>query len=244
MGWELVPSGQTYEGRTQFYMFTRSLDDPSIRNSSQGYEKKTNPSHWSWQSGRLWLGDEVCIKWTNDTDSSFVFKHINIGTVACHSGGKSFWAWGGQMNPCYGYGGYYYCYVRVTNDNGSVYTASDVAESYVEDISSSNMISPGRSPGTGGNSASFRKDFTFREFEIVNSPIIEPGGIAYVHLAAKSINGPTSSSVMQFNMDADGVEAIIEPAEEKVIWQYQSDNKWHLIPDFFTKMSDDWNNNK
>lgn len=248
MGWELVPSGQSYAGRTQFYTFTRSINNPEIRNSTVGYTKKTNPGHWSWQSGNLWLADEVCIRWVNDTESPFIFKHMQICTCACNSGGRSFWAWGGQMPPCGGWGGVYYCYVRVSND-GVNYTASDVARSSVGDITTSNMLSPGRSPGTGANSASFYADWSdpdnFRNFDIVNSPIIQPGGSAYVHIAAESISGGTGyTSVMKFNLDVDVIEATIEPAEEKVVWQFQEDGKWHLIPDFFTNFDNGWKNNK
>lgn len=277
MGWELVPQGQSYAGKTQFYGFPRTYPDSgklttnemlSIRNSNIGYHKYSNPAYWSWQSGNLWMDGydltksqriddgegELCIRYVNDQASAFVFSKLMIGTVACHSGGRPFWAWGGQMSAyrATGIGGGYYCYVRVTNDGGKTYTASDHYVATVADLDGPNMDSPGRSPGTGGNSASFavssswpaNRRMQLREFEIVNCPIINPGGIAYIHLAASHLNGSPDNAVMKFNMNADAIEYDIKPATVPVVWRYQSDKQWHLIDDWYANLDSGWTNQK
>lgn len=240
MGWELVPSGQYGAGKTQMYEYPYTWTDKSKRGKNS-YKKATNPPYWTWQSGNLWTTGEVCIRYINDHEAAFVFKSLHIKTLACHSGGKLFWAWGAKMGPANGAGGGYYCYVSVTNDGGKTYQCSSPVEEIVADVTSSNMLSPGSGPT---QTASFSNDMPYRDFELADCPVINPGGWAYIHLAASYINSKPGREVMKFKMSADEVQAVIEPAEIPCVWQFQSDRQWHLIPDWYSKLPDGWHDNK
>lgn len=76
----------------------------------------------------------------NDTEGALRLKSYSIKTTACDSGGLSYWAWGGLVGiPCVGYGGTYYTYVNVTNDNGNTYQRSSVVNVVVPNLSGTNM---------------------------------------------------------------------------------------------------------
>lgn len=248
MGWEY------YNGKPQFYSYPNYVFNSGAtkKYEKNGVDPGTGSLHyWSWQTGSIFKGHDIVIKYTNDTEGAIRLKSYSIKTTACDSGGLSYWAWGGLVEtPCVGYGGTYYTYVNVTNDNGKTYQSSSVANVNVPNLSKTNMNYRG---SDATHSASFGNPpqypegqpggMTGRVFELTDCPAIQPGGYAYVHLGVGHFNDPATdpiSTVIRFKMDPGEMEVIAEPAENPVIWRFSEDKDWHLVKTLFKMTSSGW----
>lgn len=222
---------------------------PIIYNYENGVYTPADPTYFTWQTGRLWTKkDSVAIKFTNDTNVALKIGHVGIKTVACHSGGQSFWAFGGIMSYSDGSGGYYTSFIRVSNDGGNTFQECLVVDGSnrvrINAIGSSNMNSAGTS---STNTAQFgNPPFTgdhalqFRTFNIEDCPVIEPGGIAYIHLKIEPDNTGTTV-VIRFVLDTDELDVAFEPGTNPYIWRFCEDGKWHLRKPLYTaKSSSSW----
>lgn len=223
---------------------------PIIYSYRNGKYTPCTPHYFTWETGRLWMGkDSNAIKFVNDSKVPLKIGHVGIKTVSCHSGGRGYWAFGGYMEApgCKGYGGTYTCYIRVSNDGEKTFEKCDVVsgknEITIPAISSSNMNTPGSS---GTNTAKFGdppytgyKGLQFRNFEIGNCPIIQPGGIAYIHLKVDTHDG--RDCVIRFVLDTDELDVGFEPGTAPYIWRYCEDGKWHLRKPLYVSKNGKWN---
>lgn len=223
MGWEM--NDAPYVGKPVIYNWYYNEDPP--------YYQKADPPYYSWAGGGLWQRLEASIKFINDTDSSLKLKNVAIKTVSCHSGGKYYWSSTGLTIPCYGYGAKYTCYVRVSNDDEKTYQESSKFSNTVPNINSSNMNSPGTSTT---NTAKFGdppftgdKGLILRSYVFDTCPVIEPGGIARLHLHVDLLDPSKKYSTnIRFLLNPDEMEIQFEPELGPYIWRFCEDGAWHL----------------
>ena len=218
MGWDMWTSSKPYIW--------------NYNPSTKVYEHST-PYYYTWASATIWESEEACLKFVNDTGAPMKISSVAIKTVACDSGGDSYWSSTGVVyTPCVGYGAKYTCYVRVTNDSGSTFEESDKYTNDVANLSGSNMNSRGTSTS---NTASFgNPPFTgdkllqLRNYEFLQCPTISAGGTAYVHIRIHDFKGPTSQTTIRFILNPLEMEVHIEPEIAPYIWKFKSDGQWHL----------------
>lgn len=210
-------------------------------NKSRGYWK-ASPRYFTWQTGKLWSQKEEAVKYINDTKVPMRIDNVSIKTVACDSGGRGYWAAAGYRGiPCEGYGATYYAYIRVTNDGGRTFQESKKWERDVPNISGSNM----NSPGTGkSNTARFgdppykgNKGLVLHKYTIEDCPIIEPGGVAYVHLGMKDFKGPKDKMTIRFVLNPHEMEVDFKPGVNPYVWRFCEDNEWHLVRPIYVEGS-------
>lgn len=218
-------------------------------NKAERIYRQANPQYYSWATGDIWKEYEACIKFINDTNIPMKISHLAIKSCACDSGGSGYWSAGGYVNnPCKGYGATYYSYIRVTND-GSNFSESSVGENKIPTIDGSNM----NSPGTGiYNTAVFgyppytgNKGLVLREYTIQNCPIINVGGIAYIHFGVKEFDGPETDTTIRFVLNPSEMEVDMEESSSSYIWQmkeYQGNGetkkRWELTDDLYMYLGD------
>lgn len=214
-------------------------------NASKGYWAAT-PRYFTWQTGNLWANKEECVKFINDTNDVQVIKKIGIQTVACDSGGRGYWAYGGYRGiPCKGYGGTYRCYVRVSNDGQKTFAQSNVVSHDVPNISGSNMNSPGSGPYAtavfGNPPFTGDKVLQYRNFEFTTLPPIQKGGVAYVHLGISNFKGDQNSVTIRFVLNPLAMIIDLTPQTKPYVWQYSAaDKAWHLREPLYAKMNGKW----
>lgn len=212
---------------------------PNIYNwilSSKRYELAT-PPYYAWALGTLWQQQEACIKFINDTGNPIRFTRIAIKTVACDSGGESFWAFGYlETTPCKGYGAQYTCYIRVSNDGGKTFTESDKFTNDIATISGANMNTPGydatHTAQFGDPPFTGDKALQLRNYTFTSCPVINPNGIAYVHLNISNFKGPAAQTVIRFKLNPLEMEIDYDPGISPYIWRFSEDSKWHLVRPF------------
>lgn len=230
------------DGKPIIYNYEGGIDNGSYSEAS--------PSYFTWQTGHYWnLNHSEAIKFKNDTKVPLKISHIGIKTVSCHSGGKGYWAAGGYMEApgCTGKGGTYTSFVRVSNDGEKTFERCTVIsgknEITVPNITSSNMNSAGTS---GSDTAKFgdppytgNKALSYKNFEISDCPIIEPGGVAYIHIKVDTDN--SRSVVVRFVLDTDELDIAFEPGTAPYIWRYCEDGKWYLRKPLYVSKNGKWN---
>lgn len=203
-----------------------------IYNYRDGQYSSAVPPYFTWQRGNLWEQQEEAIKYINDTGGPIKISKVGIKTVACDSGNRNYWAFQGLQAPCIGWGALYTCYLRVSNDGGSTFETSSAATNDIPTTSGSNMNSPGTGPN---NTAAFGnppftgdKGLIHREYEFENSPIIEPDGIAYLHMRISDFKGPSYQANIRFILNPSEMEIDLAPVRGPYIWRFCEDGRWHL----------------
>ena len=84
------------------------------------------------------------------------------------------------------------------------------------------------------------KAFIHREYTIADCPVIQPGGIAVIHLGIASLNGPAGETVIKFNLDPGDMEVYMEEDDRPYYWIYQDDKKWHLTKSAYVWKDGAW----
>ncbi len=212
-------------------------DKPKIFNylldvSPHRYEV-ADPPYFTWSTGVLWNRYEAAIKFVNDTGQRLKLNKVAVKTVSCHSGGSQYWSTTGLVSPCYGYGAKYICYVRVSNDGEKTFQESSRATNEIPDITKSNMNSKGTSTT---NTAKFgNPPFTgnmgliLRNYEFSTSPIIEIGGVAYLHLRIELLDDSKAyQTTIRFILNPKEMEIQFDQQRGPYIWRMESDGHWHL----------------
>ena len=227
-------------------MYTQ--DKPYIFDYENGeYVQDPNTPYYTWGRGTVWIRQEAAIKFMNDTGQRMKIGSVSIKSVACDSGGRSYWAANGRVTtPCVGYGAQYTVYVRVSNDGEATFQESSKYTNDVANISGTNMNTPGTSrtncaqfgnpPFTGD------KALQLRDYTIEQCPIIEPNGVAYVHFSVHDFHGPYTQTVIRFVLNPLEMNVTFEPELGPYIWQYQSDNQWHLVRPIQIRTAGKWMN--
>ena len=134
----------------------------------------------------------------------------------------------------------------LVNDGGKTYQESKKWERDVPNISGSNM----NSPGTGtSNTAKFgdppytgNKGLVLHTYTIEDCPVIEPGGVAYVHLGMKDFKGPKGEMTIRFVLNPHEMEVEFKPGIAPYVWRFCEDNQWHLVrPAYVATTGKTWN---
>lgn len=260
MGWEMW-TGNPKKPQIYNYYYKSHTDADGESHSSGTYDK-ANPGYYSWMLGTRWSYIEPTIKFINDTGNRLKIGRIAIKTVACNSGGNSYWAYGYKETvPCKGYAGNYYCYVRVSNDGGSTYQESTKPEEIVHvlGVNGPNYDTLGTQDGgatTGysasfGNSSSLPDAYRLRlhDYTITDCPIIEPGSICHVHLHISNFIKHDGGDVtnlkevnIRFILNPLEMEVEFEPEDDKYIWVFGNDRQWHLTKPLQLMTGDGWVN--
>lgn len=244
MGWEL-----TSNGKPQMYRWTTNADT-----HIKEY-KGSNPSYYTWAVGSTWYDPEsedytrdAAIKYVNDTSNPMTIGSISIKHVACDSNGKGYWAsTGWQSNACEGWGAIYQCFVRVSNDGGNYFESSGEFSNEINSIRNSggNMNSPGssttRTAVFGNPPYTGDKALQLRNYTITNCPIIQPGGIAYVHFRVTN-NGHMSDTTIRFILNPSEMVVQFEPGQRPYVWRFENDNQWHLKRPIYVYRDGAWVN--
>lgn len=236
MGWEY-----TTNGKPQLYYYPKATATPITVPL-----KCTSPTYFTWAAQHFWETDagggyEYCVKYTNDTENPIAFSSVAIKACACDSGGNEYWAWGSKVSApgCVGYGAEYYAYVRVSNDNQTSFKSSKmITSSYVTlpNTDGTNMNYPGYD---GTHTAVFGqppyvgvKGLVPREFIITDCPLIEPGGVGYIHFGITNFEVPKANGQYQFILNPKEMTVEIDEGVDPYIWVYNKDKDhpgWHLF---------------
>ena len=230
--------------------------------TDEGGSSSVNSDYWAWRTGGQWDSSDVCILFYNDSNAYRSLNSATLGTLSCNSGGKSFWAWSGQKpaSSAQGIGGQYSAWVEIFHLSraGKSYsqsalatTISDIRANHSDCIEAStvgsgitipaqpdNLIYAGSSKTKtavfGYNKQSGR--YLETTFNITDCPVIEPGDLCFCHLRIIQFSGSASNATVMFNLGADDVP--VEEAPVKgYVWQYQADNKWHLVKPIYVATS-------
>ena len=222
-----------------------------------GYDGNTysdpTPKWFTWMTGNLWGRYEECACFENDNKYSLILRDCAIGICACDSGNRGYWVWGSYRGmPAKGYGANYTMYVRVDNPGESIQesdratldipsigsAASDTYDSEGRLLAvSSNMNSPGWGPRNtavfgnppyGQGQYSEYTGINLKKFDILNCPVVKPGGKLYLHLKVHNFKGPKDNVTIRFILDPDQMDINLEPVELPYIWVREVDKKWHL----------------
>ena len=229
-----------------------------------------NQQYFSWQQGAEWLDKDTCLKFTNDEGTGPIRIHrIAVKSCACDSGGQRFWVYGASStsDPCIGYGAKYTVFLRVFNPGSSVAEESSKATHDIPSIGSaaSQTYLDGKlldhhnmnTPGTSGSSTSTTASFGMPPFGTGNyhpytgiqvpisydfseSPIIQPGGYAYVHFRISNFKGNSYQTYIKFLLDPDQMEVDIDQGSDPYIWRMCEDHKWHLVKPIYVRSSSGW----
>ena len=240
--------------------YIRNFDKSSLTYSSGGL------TWWTWQKGRLWLAGDVTTRFKNTTQSDLKLDHIKIRTCACDSGRQSYWASNGMTTPCYGHGGEYYAYVRVSNDGGKTWESSSKHTNIIPPISGSNMNSKGssttRTASFGNPPFEGNKAFGYHEYIIDDCPTILPGGIVAIHLGISRFidrdkynaanyesnpnyrgdtlsNARSSECCIKFNLDPGDMVVQIVQEDRPYVWKLV-DGKWECIKPAYIVKDGEW----
>lgn len=136
--------------------------------------------------------------------------------------------------------------------------ASSATDEWGKRLNHHNMNSRGGSGSSASNTASFGL-FPYgyesegysrytgiaykHEYAISNSPIIQPGGIAFIHLGFEFDASLATQVMFKFSLKPSEINVDLEPRIDPYVWQYsRSDNKWHLRKPFYVEKSHSWKN--
>lgn len=234
MGWEWYDESS---GKPYIYNYNKKQDSYS----------KSHAGFFSWQTGSLWNSYDECIKYTNTEGQSLKLNSVSIKSLACNSGGQSYWSTTGIVGtPCTGVGGYYYCYVRKIDSSGNPVESSDKTKTVRVEKSEFNM----NTPGTGTDiSQTARFGYPplpgpeYVEYPIIDCPIIGPGEGFYLHFGMASFDTTNLMEAnIRFFLKPGDMEIDIKPADTPVIWRFEEDGKWHLVNRLYQYTSNGWNN--
>ena len=238
MGWDM------YKGKPHIYNWneTRGYYDPDLGGDT---------FYFTWQTGNLWAQKEEAIKYTNDTGQPVRMTKLYVKTCACDSDGQGYWSSTGFTTECKGYGAKYSVYVRVSNDGGKTFKKSKIGTQTIPSIEGTggNM----NTPGTGTSveqTARFgyppytgNKGLILREYDTSDCPIIEPNGIAYIHLKVSDFTSTDlASTTIQFILDPDEMEIVMDGDVGPYVWRFCEDNKWHLVRPLYIYDGSKWKN--
>lgn len=218
MGWE-----KQSNGRPLIYNYGIVEGD-----NTYAYHKYTvpTPAWFTWQRGNLWAKKEEAAHYIVD-NKPIRISSIKLKIHACHSGGKSYYAYGGWCPAVYGKGAKYSLYLRVTHDGGHTFDKDyGLVTKPVGDISSSNMTFQG---GPGKGTAVFDDPNAVRTFQFdeTNSPTLVPGDEVYVHLRVHDMTDQANTTI-RFVMDPQEMEVKTEDPATDYIWRYNG-TKWVLV---------------
>ena len=211
---------------------------------SDTYEVSTS-KYFSWQTGEQWSTYDACIKYTNDSTQSIKLNSVAIKSLACNSGGQTYWSiFGVVQTPCNGTGGYYYCYVRKIDANGNPAETSDKTKTVRVEASPFNM-------NTRGSSTSQTAKFGYPplpepalvNYPITDCPSIAPGEGFYLHYGMSSFdtNIPIAANI-RFSLKPGDMEIDSKPTDSPVIWRFEEDKEWHLVNRLYQYTSNGWKN--
>lgn len=219
MGWKKQDNG-----RPRIYNYG------IVQGGTYAYHEYTDPTpQWfTWQRGNLWAKKEQAALYEVDSKPMRI-SSIKLKIHACHSGGKSYYAYGGWCPAVSGVGANYLLYLRIWHKASNSWEECGLTGTQqVSAITSSNMIFQG-GPGKGTAVFDDTNSYATRTFEFANSPTLLPGDKAYVHLKV-TFNSASDqqNATIRFIMDPQEMEVKTEDPVTDYIWRYNG-TKWVLV---------------